>query len=331
MSSTLIDSFNDGSIRTAIFKLLILLLTIVVLLHIIHLYERNQRQLLSHMNNWKWSKPIRHSQQFRCSIILRKQSGRLGNCLFIFASALGLALTHSCHLHISPQIIHELNQSFALDLGRLPLGSGPNHSQPSRKLYNHCSFLTDLFRANSSQTLELTGFWQVQTYFLNHSAEIRQQLRFKPFILHQVNAFLKNIDGTRVGIHIRRGDFLKVRSVSTDQYVLAAMSYFTRKYHSIIFVIVTDDRRYCKRVFGKRTDVLFTPTSFDGGTDLATLSRCDHVIITVGTFGWWGAYLLHDRAGEVVTDAKSDLSPIDANCKRRLYFPPWFSFLNKTI
>ena len=109
------------------------------------------------------------------------------------------------------------------------------------------------------------------------------------------------------------------------------MAYFTSKYPSVIFVIVTDDRFYCERLFEKRKDVQLTPLSFDGVLDLATLTRCDHAIITVGTFGWWGAYLLHDRGGEVVSDAKVDLTPIDSDCERRLYFPPSFSFLNKTI
>ena len=330
MSGNFIHSFYDGLIRTLIFKLLILLLIIVVLLQLFHLDERNQQQLSYHMNNWKWSKPTRDSQRVQCSIILRDQSGRLGNRLFMFASAIGLALTHSCHLYISPKIIHELNQSFALDLARLPLVSGPSHKQRERKLYNHCSFWTDLFPANTSRNIELTGFWQVHIYFFNHSTEIRQQLRFKLSILQQVNTFLNNINGTRVGIHIRRADFLLVRTVSSDQFVLAAMFYFTRKYPSVFFVIVTDDRPYCERVFGKRKDVLFTPTSFSSVMDLATLTRCDHVIITVGTFGWWGAYLLHDRAGEVITDAKSDMSPIDAKCEGKLYFPSWFLFLNKT-
>jgi galactoside 2-L-fucosyltransferase 1/2 len=323
--------FYDAPIRTRILKFLILFLTIAFSVHRFHLVERNQHQLLSHMNHRKWSKLIRHSEQVRCTILLREQSGRLGNRLFMFASALGVALTHSCHLHISPQIIHELNQSFALDLERLPFGAGPSHTRHGRKLFNHCSFLTDLFPSNSSQTIELTGFWQVHTYFANHSIEIRQQLRFKPLVLQQVNAFLSNVNGIRVGIHIRRGDFLQVRTVSSDQYIRAAMSYFTQKYPSVIFVIVTDDRRYCERVYGKRKDVLFTPPSFDSVADLATLTRCDHMIITVGTFGWWGAYLLHDRAGEVVTDAKPDRSPIDANCEGKLYFPPWFLFLNKTV
>ena len=146
-----------------------------------------------------------------------------------------------------------------------------------------------------------------------------------------MNTFLNTIDVTRVGIHIRRGDFLLVRNVSSDRYVLAAMAYFTSKYPSVVFVIFTDDRFHCERLFEKRKDVRFTPLSFDGVVDLATLAHCDHAIITVGALGWWGAYLLHDRGGEVVSDAKADLTPTDSNGERRLFFPPFFVFLNKNV
>ena len=257
-------------IHTTVVTILISLIIIVVLLHLSHFDERSQQSLSYPMKNWKWSKPTRDSQRFRCTIILRDQGGRLGNRLFMFASATGLALTHSCYLHISAEIIHELNQSFELDLARLPAGFGPNRSESERRISNHCSYLTDLFSANTSQIIELRGFWQVHTYFSNYSTEIRRQLRLKPLILLKVNAFLQNNKSrvTLVGIHIRRGDFLGLRAVSSDQYVFAAMSYFTRKYSSVIFVIVTDDRSYCARVFGKRKDVLFTPTSFNSVMNL---------------------------------------------------------------
>ena len=230
------DGSMNGPSHTTFLTILISVITIVVLLQLFHLNERNQQQLSYHMNNWKWSKPTRDSQRVQCSIILRDQSGRLGNRLFMFASAIGLALTHSCYLHISAEIIHELNQSFELDLARLPAGFGPNRSEPGRKISNHCSYLTDLFRANTSQIIELTGFWQVHTYFSNYSTEIRRQLRLKPLILLKVDAFLHNNKSgvTLVGIHIRRGDFLGLRPVSSDQYVLAAMFYFTRKYSSVL-------------------------------------------------------------------------------------------------
>ena len=311
-----------------------LIVIVIIVLHVFDLGKRIPYYPVQFIESRASNRSIRPSRPCQCMIILRERSGRLGNRLFMFATALGLALNHSCCLNISTEIIHELNRSFILDLQRMPIRAVSNHSEyEKRRIYNHCSYLTDLFRANTSQTIELTGFWQVHTYFSDYSFEIRRQLRFKPSILHQVDTFLNNtnINSTRVGIHIRRGDFLRVRTVSSDQYVLDAMSYFIRKYLSVVFVIVSDDRPHCQSVFGKRQDVLFTPVAFDGVMDLATLTRCHHAIITVGTFGWWGAYLLHDRAGEVVTDAKRDLTPVDANCQGKFYFPPWFSFLNRTL
>jgi galactoside 2-L-fucosyltransferase 1/2 len=305
-----------------------LVVIVIIVVHVLDLGRRIAYYSAQLIQNHPTSRSVKTGRQCHCMIVLRERSGRLGNCLFMFASALGLALTHSCYLNISTEIINELNQSFELDLKRMPLRPKQNYSRKEHKIHNHCSYLAYPFRTNCTQNMEITGFWQVHTYFLNHSAEIRRQLRFKATILNQVDTFLqKNINSsilTRVGIHIRQ-----VRTVSSVQYILKAMSYFTEKYHSVVFVIVSDDRPFCKSEFGKRNDVLFTPVLFDAAADLATITRCNHAIITVGTFGWWGAYLLHDRFGEVVTDAKPDLSPIDVNCEGRLYFPPWFSFLNK--
>lgn len=270
----------------------------------------------------------------QCTIILRDRSGRLGNRLFMFASAFGLSLSHSCSLDISKSIIQELTAVFDLDLIFIPSPSRSSWFLRKRRMYNHCSYLSPIFDNKSHRIVELLGFWQVHTYFSNHSSEIRRHLRFKTFILDRVHRFFNssihhNVSA-RVGVHIRRGDFLQDRRVSTDQYVFDAMSHFQKKYQSVVFIIATDDRKYCENVFGNRSNVIFTPSSFDGPTDLAVLSLCDHLIITVGTFGWWGGYLLHNRAGEIITDAKSDFSPLDANCQREDYFPSWFSFLNRT-
>jgi galactoside 2-L-fucosyltransferase 1/2 len=252
----------------------------------------------------------------------------------MFASAYGLSLNRSCQLYIDSDIITELNKSFEINLPNLVPKSQLNHSTPVQKIYNHCSFLTYLLHSNNSYSIELLGFWQVYKYFIDHIEEIRRQLRFKQTILNRVNSFLdKNINrsvSTVVGIHIRRGDFLLVRRVSSNQYIFNAMLHFLSKYRSVIFVIVSDDKQYCRKVFGQRNNVLLTPDSFSAADDLATLTVCEHSILTVGTFGWWGAFLLLNRVGDVLTDSKPDHTPLDVNCRQDDYFPPWFSFLNNT-
>jgi galactoside 2-L-fucosyltransferase 1/2 len=270
-----------------------------------------------------------------CVVILRDSTGRLGNHLFMFATALGLSIHHSCQLYIDSVIIDELRQSFEINLPNLISKSELNRSTPVQKIYNHCSFFPQLFHPDTSQFIELIGYWQVHKYFINHRDEITRQLRFNRTILNHANSFLdKNINrrtSISVGIHIRRGDFLKVRPVSSDKYIYNAMAYFVAKYHSVRFIITSDDKPYCRKLLSKREAVLLTPDSFSTTDDLATLTLCDHIIITVGTFGWWGAFLLHNRTGEVITDSKPDHTPLDVNCERAVYFPFWFSFLNNTV
>ncbi|CAF4204168.1 unnamed protein product, partial [Adineta steineri] len=116
---------------------------------------------------WKNNNLFNDTKQ--CRIILRQRGGRLGNRLFMFATAYGLSLTHSCQLYIAPYIIDELQTSFEMNF----------------------------------------------------------------------------------------------------------------------------------------TSIKKNPQSFVAD-DLATLTLCEHTILTAGTFGWWSAFLSHNRLGDVLTDSKSD-------------------------
>ena len=50
-----------------------------------------------------------------------------------------------------------------------------------------------------------------------------------------------------------------------------------------------------------RDNVLIVNGGNSPGVDMAILANCDHMIITIGTFGWWAAYIgAHSRRGHVV-------------------------------
>lgn len=53
----------------------------------------------------------------------------------------------------------------------------------------------------------------------------------------------------------------------------------------MVFLVVSNDIAYCMQ----GTIVFVEHHSAE--VDLATISLMDLVILTVGTFGWWGAYL----------------------------------------
>ncbi len=51
-------------------------------------------------------------------------------------------------------------------------------------------------------------------------------------------------DLTWVGIHVRRGDFLYLRQISSVHFITEAMNYFEKKYDNVIFLIASDDKTF---------------------------------------------------------------------------------------
>jgi len=301
---------------------------IITCISIIHIHDKLLHRLFLRIND---TVSVRGKY---CTVIVRNPLGRLGNVLFEFATAYGLSLDHSCNLYIGPKFFNELGRYFEINLTNLLTESELNHILSIKKIYNHCTYFPELFHPNKSENIELVGYWQVHKYFVNHTNEIRHQLQFKNTILNQAKNFIKkNISSTisnLVGIHIRRGDFIGQRKISSDKFIFDAMTYYKTKYRSVNFIFVSDDKLYCRNVFGKRNDTVFTPNSFTPAMDMAILTLCDHIIITVGTYGWWAGFLLHNKTGEILTDAKPNHSPLDVNCEPSVFFPSWFSFLNVT-
>ena len=90
-----------------------------------------------------------------------------------------------------------------------------------------------------------------------------------------------------VGIHVRRSDFGDNFRVSYFEKALANLKLWESE--ALSCVVVTDDPGWVR-----------SQPFFDGmalsegqtpGKDMSILAACKHVVMSVGTFGWWGAYL----------------------------------------
>jgi len=102
----------------------------------------------------------------------------------------------------------------------------------------------------------------------------------------------------RVGLHVRRGDFLLPINVDygltvvNRKYLEEACRYFTTRHRRVQFVLATDDRSWTlsnlPEVSSNAEIVISNNTA---AVDLAILSSCDAVIVSTGSFGWWGAWL----------------------------------------
>ncbi|XP_060567751.1 galactoside alpha-(1,2)-fucosyltransferase 1-like [Ruditapes philippinarum] len=102
----------------------------------------------------------------------------------------------------------------------------------------------------------------------------------------------------QVTIHIRRGDFStpgnlkKGFAVVDATFVEKAKNILKLISSEVVFFVVTNDKRWCKE---NLKNVNLSP--FDNlGDDLAIMALSDHVIVSAGTFGWWGAWLAGGKA-----------------------------------
>jgi hypothetical protein len=129
-----------------------------------------------------------------------------------------------------------------------------------------------------------------------------------------------------VGIHMRRYEASHLR-IPSEQYFKNAMQYFTDKFVDVGFVIVSDDVHWCNQQDFLQKDNIHIVNVNSPAVDLAILIECDHMILSVGTFGWWGAYLGADSrlGGECVRYDSEFVEDHVANIGKITiveYFPP---------
>lgn len=122
-------------------------------------------------------------KQSRCVILLRNSNGRLGNRMFMFASAYGLSRTHACKLYIAQNILNELRTSFDIWIPHLVTKSETKTYEKITSRNTICEFSPQLITPNAVQYFELTGYWQSFRYFIHVKHEILNQFLFQASVL----------------------------------------------------------------------------------------------------------------------------------------------------
>lgn len=246
---------------------------------------------------------------------------RLGNHLFGHASMLGLADRH----RLDPVI----SSASKLFLSTFDVGI-PSENRASsgwktceeRISSGYDDGVDDQIRSSSSGGADvlLFGYFQSWRYFDHIRHRIVRHFRFKPSTTEQAAKLLKSltdkyshrsnlslvVNGSRsdvvlVGIHVRRGDMMSLLergyTVASPEYLKRAMALMEDRISgssndsvAVIYVVVSDDIPWCRvHVTSQRFPVEYVSGSAE--VDLAILASCNHTIFTVGSFGWWAAYL----------------------------------------
>jgi galactoside 2-L-fucosyltransferase 1/2 len=223
------------------------------------------------------------------TIVAQSGPGRLGNQIFQYASALGISHATGVNFCVSPDHPFPFDAIFQ---GPFPL---------CKQQLPQVSFLPEAgygiytsFRMPncfiSSCFVSVGPYLQSYKYL---DADLSQTFVFLPAIQQEATKVMNQLrsspDMLLIGIHVRRGDVAN----SVDYLRAAPMSYFGRamdhyehKYigKQIKFLIASDDIPWCQEqdLFRSAAIVHSSPA-----VDLAILSLCDHIIMSVGTFGWF--------------------------------------------
>ena len=146
----------------------------------------------------------------------------------------------------------------------------------------------------------LDGYWQNARYFEDSATAVRNDLRVKPKPSALARELLRKIhDAPSVGVHVRRGDYLKAGTEPGSHvtlpatYFIEAARQMAREVSDSHFYVFSDDHAWAREHLSALPRVTFVDHNGPDGAheDLRLMAACGHQIISNSTFSWWAAWL----------------------------------------
>lgn len=238
----------------------------------------------------------------RVKFIRATNQGQLCNQIFLLASSFGIAHAQNRLLCLSPE-------DQVLTFFHITKYSQINWSKSQnfiRATANHWArFDPCMFHLPPNHTT-VENFLQSYKYFHHIRHKFRSLFRIRDDVLTKAKQLLEKLwthqahpknKATVVGVHVRRGDMLW-GSNRRAGHVVAPLSYYRKAFKwmvdalpdkDVVFVVVSEDVKWCEKYLSGSYVKIAPPAPTR--VHLALLASCDHVIMSTGTFGWWGAYL----------------------------------------
>jgi hypothetical protein len=240
----------------------------------------------------------------------------LGNQIFQYAAALRRARRAGAvlKLDLSAFAVAQLdNRAFGLGDFAIEAPLAETAEIVRAAANTHGESITALDRAlldgRDGGDTRLVGCWASPIYFRGVETELRQHLRLRdPAIAARAAAAvsaLRGGAGTVIGMHVRRGDYLRPEYRNTyaphpAAYYRAALQRLPADAAVLMFSDTPADRDWCAENFadlGARLEISRERSDIE---DFALLAACDHQILSVSSFGWWAAWLNPNPAKRIV-------------------------------
>jgi len=271
-----------------------------------------------------------------------KRSG-LGNHLFYYAGVKYVAwLTGRKPFFITSKR-NILDKAFELDIARQDPSKGCLLTHFYSKYANRYEGrVKRLKRVARRVSIRLRGHFFSWKYVTPIENLLRGELRFRrnltdfaeKFLLSSVPRGWETSVFVRVGVHVRRGDFLHRRwvrmglTVVNEQYLNRTMTFFIERYSRVQFVVASDDIGWCQKNITlssfdqQRVNIAFS-IGHSAEQDFALLASCDHMIMSTGTFGWWASWLANGTTVYYRTYATPGSELWRHSRRADLFPPPW--------
>ncbi|XP_064611771.1 galactoside alpha-(1,2)-fucosyltransferase 2-like [Liolophura sinensis] len=267
-----------------------------------------------------------------------RKFGRLGNQMFEVAALLGIVHVNGMKAFVEAD--SDLIGLFEMpDVVIKPVGKCEDlavHHEKNRSVFN-MSFTH--FDRPLHGDVSIAGYFQSWRYFHHISDIIRRQFTLRPSIRQlALEALTKAIVSQRksmdlissttyVALHVRRNDMMNPdrkklgNNVAPASYIISAQNYFRHLFHDVLFIAGSDDMSWVKSNVPSFDTVYLEGNS--GAVDFAVLSMCEHTIFTVGTFGWWAAWLSNGKTIYYKHQFNSNAAPQQFMNIHDYMFPPW--------
>jgi len=181
----------------------------------------------------------------------------------------------------------------------------------SRQLIVEPSFnYWPLLKSKVKDNVFFHGYWQSPLYFEHHSETIRSEFSFKGSFDLLNKDFAEKISQTNsIGVHVRRGDYLKNKKALEFHgfiglsYYLDAFKLMLIKYPDAVFFIFSDDTSWVddnlKTIY---PELIVVNHNYGNSSflDMQLMSMCSHNIIANSTFSWWAAWLNNNKNKTVI-------------------------------
>ena len=232
--------------------------------------------------------------------ILHHQKGRFGNQLFRVGTIIGESLKRNVSYFIPSEWEHSLifpNLKNVMPYNQIRQEISMSHHEPTFAYHDI---------PDTSNILEITGYFQSWKFFEGFENEVRHDLTFSDNLVKSALSKMSK-DTVKLCVHVRWGDVYDRKTggghkgvenfhpVMTLKYYENAIEYIlseTKIDEILVFTDNTDTKEFITGKFEKfGINVVYFDYSDDFISDFVCQSLCDHFIIANSTFSWWSSFL----------------------------------------